>query len=259
LELPGEIAETIVQATPISVETAEVSRGNANTEPRRVSLTSVARPRGEGPPREGACPGDEGRVLSEAETNADIDGGPSVTKETADPKPAHAETTAPLSERESQGTEIRTGGTTGSGNNIIKATTTSRVLRDIDLAMVMREHMAGISPELATANSFIDAVCGRSYASGSGEATRPVVADPRVSGRVATPTPPTVTAERAKPPTFAPNVEGLAIRGRERGGGDVESDSDRETTEVVIVEDTEMSEGEVRVRVREVESEFELQ
>jgi len=192
------VTEAIIQATPTSVETGEISRGNTNAEPRRVSLTSVARPCGEVPSREDACLGDKERVMGEVEPNVDIDGEPSVTKETANLKPAHAETTAPSSEREAQGMEIRTGGTAGSEDNIPKATAKSRVLRDIDIAMAMREHLAGINPELATATSFIDAVCGRSYVPESVEATRPVIANPRGPVRVDTPTPPTTTAERAK-------------------------------------------------------------
>jgi len=118
------------------------------------------------------------------------------------------------------------------------------VLRDIDIALAMREHLAEANPELTTAVSFIGSVCGRSYAPKGETMTGPVISSTKRSVVVDTPPPVIESSEHAKPPTIATNVGKMVIRGIERGGGDVESDSDHETTDIVVLEDTEMSEGE---------------
>jgi len=238
LELPGDVPEVIEKVTPNSGET---SKGITNVEPRRVSLTSVAKPRSEGPPREDACPGDKERQMSEGKSNANTDGRPTGGENTANPKSAHAETTTLSEEREERRRELQISETLESEDNTLKTATKPRVLRDIDIAMAMREHLAGTNPELTTATSFIGAVCGRSIAPGI---LRAGTANFKVPVELGTRAPPITTAERTKPSAFVSKREEMSIRGRERGGGDVESDSDPETTDVVVVDDTEMSQGE---------------
>jgi len=106
------------------------------------------------------------------------------------------------------------------------------MLHEIDIAAAMREHLAETSPELITATSFLDAVGGRTYAPIRRKASRSMATGVGERGTMGT------SSHTAVP--FSKVITGhggLATGGERRGGGDVESDSDREMTDVVVLGD----------------------
>jgi len=112
------------------------------------------------------------------------------------------------------------------------------MLREIDGAAAMREHLAETSPELITATSFLNAVAGRTYAPKGGKVIESTATDGDEVGTMGT------SSRIAVPSSKILTGQGeLATGSRRHGGGDVESDSDRETADIVVLEDTEISEG----------------
>jgi len=72
----------------------------------------------------------------------------------------------------------------GIEENATKSTERRRVLRDIDIAIAMREHLAVTNPELTMATSLIGAVWDRSYTPKNEAVMGTVVASGKESGVV---------------------------------------------------------------------------
>jgi len=130
-----------------------------------------------------------------------------------------------------------------------------RLLRDIDVAEAMREHLAATSPELNAAMTLLSSVRGRpNVASKSGRAELPrAVVDKKgmvdKDGSVGRERPMattsgTVLASGSRSlPKSTPRIGGTVSVKRRSGGGDVESDSEHKETEVLVLEDSEVSLG----------------
>jgi len=209
-------------------------------EPRRISLTSVKKLREERPL------GDEvsdrpgvGKVRDEDDAGAHANVEPMVPRAVEIPAKAIAVIETRSSELETVSAETITRG---------KAELERKwVLRDIDVAMAMREHLAVTNPELDTATSFLGSVCGRPtgrrgkiqditplsyiFAMEVGRTTTPPCEE-RIPDSVPT----------ARMTASADTKE--KVDRNKGGGGDVESDSDREEAAVVVLDDTDVSQGE---------------
>jgi len=158
LELPGEVPERDKEIT-VCDETKKVNgtktMGEAKTvEPRRISLTSVRKVRDEGPLRDevGGCSGVR-EVRDRDDPGAHKNVEPMAPGVVEIPVTAIATTETRSGELETASAETITRGKT--------EVERKRVLRDIDVAMAMREHLATTNPKLDTATSFLGSVCGR--------------------------------------------------------------------------------------------------
>jgi len=129
----------------------------------------------------------------------------------------------------------------GIGGDAIGSNGKRRVLRDIEIAIAMREHLAVTNPDLTMAASLIGAVRGQPHAPKDKATEEAVIASGKRSSKVDM-SPSTARApESMNPTTTTSSAEGIETGGRYRGGEDVESDSEPETTDVVVVDDTEWS------------------
>jgi len=252
LELPGEVTGSTAEIMSPAAPSRKAIAETVTTEPRRIFLISVIRP------------------IDDIEINSSgIQILAATETEIIDRSKDCVETDkGPLG----GGKAERGGDTEGTSGR-------RRTLRDIDIAEKMREHLAETHPELTTAASFLDSVCGRmrapkknetseSSAAKKGELTTAETSDASVAKKgesiVAETSESTAAKAIESPATKMSGVgateqpsHGITLpskavpeSGRKigvdkyRGGGDFESDSDREMTDVVILGDTEMSEGE---------------
>jgi len=133
LELPGDVAGvTTAAATPDKTE-HETIAGKVNPEPRRISLTSVAKQR-------------DG-IRSHSESTGEITNGPQnmIFGEDVNDMPViPGEIATPTTYSEEAG---RIEGGDGTG----RTTEKRRLLREIDVAATLRAHLAEMNPEVTTA------------------------------------------------------------------------------------------------------------
>jgi len=213
VELPGDARETVAEIVSPRMGDEENRGGQTNVEPRRVSLVTVAIPVCGRPTRE-TDPTNEGIQSARAvETKSCDDGVPTVPGENLTRVLEPTATTNKTAESGDKGAE-------SAG---IEANEKRRALRDVEVALAMREHLAVTDPGLVMASSLLSAVRGQ-----------PRAPETKTGGKI--------VATSASRPSRA---ETSPSTGRYRGGGDVESDSEPETTDVVVVDDTEKSEGEM--------------
>jgi len=243
LELLGEVPKRnkgITTGDATKKVGAAQTRDEATTvEPRRVTLTSVKKA-GDGASgcsgeRRKQDAGNSGvRANVEHTTSGGVETSTTVTATTeiraSEPELANTETTTKEKREEER----------------------ERVMRDIEVAMAMREHLAVTNPELDTAMSFIGSVCGRptgqrdklQEATPVGVATSSIEVAMEVEVATAPPCEEKIP-ESAPPARATAKAETKKNLDRNMGrGGDVESDSDREEAAVVVLDDTDMSEEE---------------
>jgi len=115
-------------------------------------------------------------------------------------------------------------------------------MREIDVAAALSRHIAKANPKLMLAASFFNTVCGQ-----VNEPKKSLVEEMNL-GRVISATGLTILPSRTEgtiKETLSieevPHKVAAGKSGADRGGRDVESDSDRDEPEVVVLEDTEMS------------------
>jgi len=152
LELPGEVPKGEKEAATCNA-TKEVSEAQTmseviTVEPRPVSLTSVKKVRDEVGARLGA-----GRTQNIDNSGVRANAEQMIRRTEETPVAATITIETRACELEIANTETITGGKAEKQRK--------RVMRDIDVAMAMREHLATINPKLDTATSFIGSVCGR--------------------------------------------------------------------------------------------------
>jgi len=239
LELPGEATEPTVEATQFTILSGKATAEIVTTEPRRISLISVVRPNDDRQPGDGVVGlSEKDHVSTKPKTGSDDT--PINSGGTAVPAATYAEIITSDKKRQDGGKTEREG-------NVARMSEKQRMLREIDVAETMREHLAETNPQLTTAASFLDSVCGRIRAPKTTETSESTVAKTSVSteirksevGATNQPSHNTVIPSRA-----VSGYGGTVRVDKYQGGGDVESDSDHETTDIVVVGDTEMSEGE---------------
>jgi len=223
LELPGEVTEPPVETTRVAVTRGKTTTAIAGAEPRRISLTPVTKSNDDRRTRDGVVD------LSEKD-EASI--GPKAGSDDTPVDSGGIATSAAIATAELEGNATRT----AEGR---------RMLREIDVAEAMREQLAETNPELVSAASFLDGVYGRvSKKPGASEATSAKAIEP-----TAIEIPKGVTMGQPLRNTVPPS---RSVPGH--GCEDLESDSDPETTDIVVVGDTEMSEGETSDDVSDSQS-----
>jgi len=230
LELPGDVIETTIETATPMVEREKVTTGTTNPESRRIFIISVVK-------------SGDGRQLRD-ETVNHVDDVPTNPGEIATPVVTYTEVAVCSGENAVTGEEARAVEKTDEDGNTAKVVAKRRLLREIDIATAMHEHLLETNPELTNTISFLDAVYGRTYAPKRGGANEPAVSG---TGEMTTTEMPPRTIEslgRAQPSNSKPGFGELASTDKRKGGGDVESDREHETTDVVVLEDTEMSGGE---------------
>jgi len=238
VELPGDVSEMAGGTVSPRIDMEENRGASRSVEPRRVSLVSVAVPSREQAPRETGQTDEEGQSVGAIGPKLCSDAVPTAQDESSTSMLEHvvARSRTAIHEMSEAGTEQ--GGDEGAVDVAI-GNEKRRALRDAEIAIAMREHLAATNPELVMAASLIGAVRGQPHLQTvTASAMRPSKAD----------TPPSTVraSENIKQTTTASSAKGTEIGsgGRYRGGGDVESDSEPEATDVVVVDDTEKSGGE---------------
>jgi len=240
LELPGDVTETTAKMTTPVVPGEKVTVRTVTTEPRRISFISVVRQNDDRQSRDEVVGlTNKDRAPIEAEPGVCIEDTPITPGEIATPSAIYTEITirpkdCTMPDKKTQGV-----GMTEREDNAIGASEKRRMLREIDVATAIREHLAETNPKLTTATSFLEAVCGRTYAPKKGKASESTAASVGELGTMGMLSHATVLSSKV-----VSGLWGLASGDKRRGGGDVESDSDREMTDVLVLGDTEMSEGE---------------
>jgi len=238
LELPGEKIEPTVEATSFTIQSGKATAEIATVEPRRIFLTSVVRPNDDRQPGDRVVGlSEKDHVLTEPNTSSD---------DTPINSGGIAVSGATYTEIITSDKETQEGGKTEREGNVAKSPEKRRMLREIDVVETMREHLAETNPELTTAASFLDSVCGRIRAPKKTETNEFTAAKMIVSteirksevGTTDQPSHKTVSSSRA-----VSGYGGTVRVDKYQGCGDVESDSDHEMTDIVVVGDTEMSEG----------------
>jgi len=242
LDLLGDVTGiTTTAATPDKGE-REILAEEVNPEPRRISLTSVTKRRDETRPRS-ELTNEKDNVPQTINFFKDVDDTPVTPGEIATPT-TYLEIADRSAERVMPRKETQVAGRIECEDDVSRATGKRQVLREIDMATALRVHLAETNPELITATSFFNAVCDRTHerkrrkinevaAPGANEMEK-MGASPRT----------TDLSENAPSSKMIPASGGLTTGSKRRGGGDVESDSDHEITDVVVLDDTEKSERE---------------
>jgi len=228
LELPGDVSEEtrtvgVVGAVTLEVEKGRMIGATVSTEPCRISLTSVAR-QGDRVP---SCDNivhiaDVAATSVETVRDARADDTPIFSETIA--KPAVASVDKSVQSGEFELLELPTAATTIGGiadvdGDVTKTTERRRLLRDIDVAVAMREHFAAINPELNAATTFLSSVCGLPYeAKESGILGLP---GPRVSKRdpIATTSCAVEASGNESLPKTLMHVGITASGNKQRGGG----------------------------------------
>jgi len=244
LKLPGYVNETTTE-TAILAKRKKVIVETINPEPRRVSLISVAK-QGDGRQSRDEAVSPTGRDKAEKEAMAGMCGDdvPIATGEIATPVVKYTEITVRSGDQVITGKETRAVGKMDEDGNAAKVIEKRRLLREIDVATAMHEHLLEANPELANATSFLDAVCGRTYAPKKGKTNDPAVWGAGETRATETPPHTIKMLGREQPPSVKPGFGESVSGDRRTRVGEVESDSEHETTDVVVLEDTKMSEGE---------------
>jgi len=241
VELPGDVKEAAAEIVSPRVGDNENRGGPLNVEPRRVSLISVAVPFCDRPSREIDQTNEEGRSAKPNEPKSGSDGVPRAPGGSSTPVLEHNITKSRTGMRETLETGTAEGRNEGIGGNAIGSNEKRRVLRDIKIAIAMRKHLAVTNPDLTMAASIIGAVRGQTYAPKNKATEEAVMTSGKRSSKVDI-SPSTARApESMNPTTTISSAKGIETGGRYRGGGDVESDSEPETTDVVVLDDTERS------------------
>jgi len=244
LELPGDVSERNKEMTAddgakktnVMKTMGEVTIG----EPRRISLTSVKKVCDEGPLRDEASDRlGVGKVRDGNDAGAHANVEPTNLRTVEISVKAIAATEIRSSELEMVSAEATTRGKSEGERK--------RALRDIDIAMAMREHLATTNTELDTVTSFLGAVCGRPTVRRDKRRDIAPLSD-EVAMEVETVTAP--PSDQRIPDSASTTKQMASTDAKDSGdrykgsGGDVESDSDREEAAVVILDETEISVGE---------------
>jgi len=242
--LPGDVIEMASEIVSPRVGDNENRGGLLNVEPRRVSLISVAVPPCDRLSREVDQTNEEIQSAEASEHKLCSDGLPTGLGESstlASERVIMKSSTGIRETLETGKAECRNEGIEG---DAIGSNEKRRVLRDIEIAIAMREHLAVTNPDLAMAASLIGAVRGQPHTPKDKATEEVIKASGKRSSKVDV-SPSTARAPESMDPTATvPSAKGRETGSRYRGGGDVESDSEPETTDVVVVEDTERSGGE---------------
>jgi len=229
----------------MEVDKERMGGATVGIEPRRISLTSVVRQVRADVVQRAAVGGVSGEAITSAcADDAPIRTGTINIPATMDPD------TGVLSEERRPPTPVTTTDTiTDISGDVAKTLENRRVLRDIDIAVAMREHLAATNPELSTAVAFLSSVCRQPYTERKSDAKRGGIPDlpERTASkerRTATTSQATGTLGSETLPETSSYAGEVATGDVRRGRGDVESDSDHDEGEVVVLDDTEMSIGE---------------
>jgi len=248
LELPGEVIGSTAEATSSAALSGRATAEMVTTEPRRISLISVVRPSDDRQPGDEVVNfSDKDREPRSTEPNASSDDTLINSGGIAIPAVTSAEIADRSKDRTKTDKETQGGEETEREGNAAGTPEKWRILREIDAAEAMRERLAETNPDLTTVASFLDSVCGRTRAPKkteiseitAAETIEPMATRKSEVGTMDQPSHNTILSSRA--------VSGYGKTARVdkyQGCGDVESDSDHEMTDIVVVGDTEMSEGE---------------
>jgi len=238
LELPGEVPEvekeTTSRNTTKETSATPMREAATNMEPRRVNLISVK------------------KVCDEMIGGSGVGNTPDMEKSSTRAKVEHmtlggVETTTAITEIRTIEPEVVGRETTAIGKTELER---KRMMRDINVATAMREHLATINPELDTTMAFLGSVCGRPTVrrndiretAAAGIATAAI----KVAMDVETTTFTTTSHEEQIPENTSPTkvIASVNPKGEVNRDRDVESDSDRDEDTVVVLDDTDMSESE---------------
>jgi len=166
LELPGDVSEGIGGDEVVMTSVVRPDKGRAigaavGMEPRRICLMSVAIQE-DGSQRDDVDNTTEVVVVSEEiPPPALTDDAATLTGAIAIPTSEIADKSV-RSEQQKQATATTPiVGVADTVKEAAKATERRKMLRDIDAAVAMREHLAATNPELNTTAAFLRAVCGR--------------------------------------------------------------------------------------------------
>jgi len=135
--------------------------------------------------------------------------------------------------------------TEGDASDVGKIEERQNLMREIDVAAALSKRIAETNPELTAVASFLNIVCGRANEPKKRQAEE-------VNWRRKTseaesailPSRPGRETEEGPLTMEVPHKVAVATSGTDRGGVDVESDSEYDEPEVVVLEDTESSGGE---------------
>jgi len=188
-------------------------------EPRRISLTSVAKPSAEAPPHsqtpfpvraiEASSEIVSGAHAEDTSSHAETMNEPEMTNVD---KSVRAEEQRPIAVRTATKAADKKKGA-------VAGTERRRLLHDLEIARAMREHLAVTNPELTMAASLLGAVRCQSYAPKNEAAGKTAIAIDKKSSKADIPPSVADASDSAKQSKTVLSVEELETGDRDRGGG----------------------------------------